>query len=182
MDPVTLGTDRLLLEMPVDHDIDDITSYCQDPLFERYLTTPWPYERRDAESFVQDLVPRRWASGDEFTWAIRRAGGSALVGVIGFRTGASEIGFWMGEPHRGAGVMTEAVGAVADWLFALGTAEIRWECLEGNIGSATVAHRSGFEFTGSTPSRLPIRDGTRPPSWTGRLYAGARSIQSGWPV
>src|SRR4030095_9948865 len=52
-------------------DADLVTSYCQDPLFERYLTTPWPYSHDDAEAFLGVFVPESWASGAELTWAIR---------------------------------------------------------------------------------------------------------------
>ena len=72
MEPVELRTARLVLNQPVESDIDAITSYCQDPLFERYLTVPWPYLREHAAGFVNELVPAWWASGAEMT----------VVGVI----------------------------------------------------------------------------------------------------
>lgn len=43
MEPVELRSERLTLSVPTLDDVDAITRYCQDPLFERYLTTPWPY-------------------------------------------------------------------------------------------------------------------------------------------
>ena len=60
MQPLTLRTDRLVLDQPRDGDVDAITEYCQDPLFERYLTVPWPYEREHAVSFVDDYIPAGW--------------------------------------------------------------------------------------------------------------------------
>ena len=72
MRSVTLRSARLVLDQPGERDVDTIARYCTDPLFERYLTTPWPYERRHAEGFVREFVPSGWESGDECTWALRR--------------------------------------------------------------------------------------------------------------
>ena len=52
MRPVTLRTARLTLDEPRLADAELVTEYCQDPLFERYLTTPWPYTRADADAFL----------------------------------------------------------------------------------------------------------------------------------
>lgn len=54
MHPVVLRTERLLLDAVLESDIDDIERYCQDPLFEEYLTIPWPgqgkHPSRDGET------------------------------------------------------------------------------------------------------------------------------------
>jgi RimJ/RimL family protein N-acetyltransferase len=65
MIPVTLRTERLVLDQPTAADVDVITEYCQDPIFEAYLTTPWPYTRADAEQFVETHVPNGWSEGTE---------------------------------------------------------------------------------------------------------------------
>jgi len=67
--PETLRGDRLALSIPVESDLDRITEYCADPVFEQFLTTPWPYTRAHAESFVRDYVPRAWKDDTEYTWA-----------------------------------------------------------------------------------------------------------------
>ena len=56
MQPVALRTARLVLDRPVLADAELVTRYCQDPIFERYLTTPWPYTPADAESFEASVV------------------------------------------------------------------------------------------------------------------------------
>ena len=152
MIPVDLRTVRLVLDQPRQADVDDIAQYCTDPLFERYMVTPWPYERRHAEYFVDDYVPGGWVADREYTWAIRLAGGAPLLGVVGWRRDRSDLGFWMGAPHRGAGYMTEAVGAAIGWLFAeVGVDLIAWECVAGNLASASVARANGFHFEGNAP-------------------------------
>ena len=118
MEPFTISTGELVLDSLTDADVPAITEYCQDPLFEKYLTIPWPYSQADAEFFVREIAIGGWARGDELTWAIRHDG--KLLGVVSVRAGSSMIGYWIGAEHRGAGYMTRAVTAVVDWVFKSG--------------------------------------------------------------
>jgi len=189
MEPFSLTTGRLTLDRPAAGDVDLIASYCTDPAFERFLTTPWPYERRHAESFVGEFVPGGWSRGDEWTWAIRDRDhdGQEILGVVGVRMNSGMVGYWLGAPHRGRGIMPEALTAVIDAVFERtersDLAELRWECVVGNIGSSRVAERVGFRFTGEAPGSIPARDGSLPPSWTGMLGRDDDRIpQPGWPT
>ncbi len=188
MTPVELTTARLLLNQPGERDVDTITEHCQDPQFGRFLTIPWPYRREHAESFVREYAPDGWRTDEECTWAIRRASdgllGGELLGVIGWRRASSMVGFWLGAPHRGGGIMSEALTAVVDWVFAAGQAEsVAWECVIGNLASAATARNAGFTFTGTGPLELPLRDGTRPDGWRAVLAAtDDRTPKPGWPA
>src|SRR5690606_12378328 len=111
-------------------DIDVITAYCQDPVFERFLTTPWPYERAHAEFFVREYAAGGWQRGDEATWAIRETPDGELLGAIGVRRPSGSVGYWLGAPHRGRGLMTAALETVADAAFApdgLALDRLTWE-------------------------------------------------------
>jgi RimJ/RimL family protein N-acetyltransferase len=179
--PVTLATPRLVLDQPTIDDVDLTTEYCQDPLFEKYLTVPWPYTRDDALGFFLDIVPGAWKRDTEYTWAVR-AGGH-FIGVIGYRPKGNDIGFWLGAPHRGNGYMTEATNAVLDWSFSRGHDDIRWECVLGNEASVSVARKVGFSYTGEGPANVPARDGSRPPAWHGVIRStDSRTPKPGWPV
>ncbi|HEY8588291.1 MAG TPA: GNAT family N-acetyltransferase [Naasia sp.] len=184
MIPQVLAGDRVLLDRPVKADIDAITAACQDPLFERFLSTPWPYERRHAEEFVREFVPGGWAADRELTWAIRRSGDPTLLGVIGHRRPASDIGYWLSSSARGSGLMTEAVTLVAGALFTEDPeAELIWECVAGNSASAAVARRCGFAFTRTGPALPASRDGGHPECWHGVLRLGMLRVpQPGWPA
>lgn len=180
MIPPSLVTERLVLDQLGPADVDPIAGFCTDPLFERYLTTPWPYLRAHAVGFVESHVPQGWASGSEFTWALR-AGGS-FAGVIGIRTSRGDVGFWLGAPHRGRGYMAEALDAVASAWFDAGAEVLHWECLVGNHASASTARAVGFTYTGEAPAEVPARDGSRPPAWHGILRSGSpRTPQPDWP-
>ncbi|ANJ27734.1 GNAT family N-acetyltransferase [Agromyces aureus] len=168
--PVEIGTRRLLLDLPVPADADAVTRYCQDPLFERYLTTPWPYTSSDAEAFLSGYVPAGWASEAELTWAIRAERGGLLLGMISVREAQHEIGFWMGDEHRGAGYMSEAADAVCAWVLAggvPGATTVFWRAVEGNLGSAKVARSAGFRRIEPDDATVPTRDGGTLPAWYG---------------
>lgn len=184
MQPVTLRTERLVLDQPTAADVDLMTAYCQDPLFERFMLTPWPYQRSDAEIFIEKLIPEWWETEREFTWALRLADGdSALLGVIGYRAEGTDIGFWLGAPHRGSGFMPEALRAVLDWVFTRGADRVIWECVPGNRASAAVARKVGFTLTGEGTSIYLDRDGHRGTAWKGAISAESSRIPTpGWPA
>lgn len=168
MRPVAIRTARLVLDLPTMADAELVTRYCQDPLFERYLTTPWPYSRADAEAFLGTYVPESWASGVELTWAIRREPGGPVLGMIGVRETQHEMGFWLGEEHRGAGLMGEAATAVAEWTLAggiRGANTVFWRAVEGNVASAKVARAAGFRRIEPENATVPTRDGGTLPAW-----------------
>ena len=182
--PVILRSERLVLDAPTMGDRDAVAEYCTDPVFERYLTTPWPYLREHAEGFVREHVPGGWAGDREYTWALRLGDGEPLLGVLGVRTERHDLGFWLGAPHRGNGYLPEAARAVIDWMFAdRGVQRIRWEAIVGNTASAAAARKLGFAYTGVAPADVPSRDGSRPRAWHGILAAShTRDEKPGWPA
>lgn len=186
MEPFSLHSDGLVLDPPTAADIDEVTRYCQDPLFERFMTLPWPYRRQDSEFFVEEFVPKGWSTGDELTWALRVAEGAPILGVLSVRANSTDIGFWLGAEHRGRGYMPDAVRLATGWVLETGFAgmsDIRWECVVGNASSAAVARKCGFRYEGVAPSRLVHRDGTHPPSWHAVLRASDDGTpRAGWPA
>lgn len=186
MRPFALEPDGLYLDLPVSGDASAVFEYCQDPLFERYLSTPWPYTRLHAATFVDEFVPAGWERGDELTWALRPFPGGPLLGVIGLGLGANHdrgLGFWLGAPHRGQGLMPLAVTAVCEWAFVEGgESSVLWECVVGNRASLAVARKAGFTFTGESPALVAARDGSHPDSWHGELSrTDPRGVKDGWP-
>ncbi|WP_227497098.1 GNAT family N-acetyltransferase [Planctomonas psychrotolerans] len=183
MQPFPLRTERFILDQPSVDDVDDIASYCSDPVFEMFVVTPWPYERQHAEYFVNEHVPGGWAQDDEWTWAIRDGSGQPLLGVICIRVDSGMVGFWLGAPHRGRGIMPEALTAVIDATFdRTERTDVLWECVVGNHASLRVAEKVGYRYTGQRDGMTLGRDGASTPSWTGRLGRDdTRAPQPGWP-
>jgi RimJ/RimL family protein N-acetyltransferase len=182
MNPVSLNTERLVLDQPRLDDIDLITHYCQDQAFAGpSMTTPWPYERQHAVGFVEQYVPSSWEVDGEYTWALRLDG--TLIGMVGYRTTAHDIGYWLGAEYRGNRYMPEAVAAVVDWLFGTGVEEVVWETVVGNRASLSVARSCGFTYTGERRSWFAARDDGHPQAWQGLLRStDSRRPKPGWPI
>jgi RimJ/RimL family protein N-acetyltransferase len=185
--PFTLETERLVLDQLRESDAQAMYEYCQDPEFERFLTIPWPYTLADATWFITEHAPKGWSEGNDLIWAIRSREGEFL-GVIGLleKSGQFDVGFWIGRPHRGKGIIPEATTVVLEWALDPSQGRltsITWECVVGNLASMLVARKLGFSYTGVAPRTLPSRDGTHPPSWHGVLRASDdRSVKPGWPL
>ncbi len=181
MEPFVLTDGDLTLDVLTEADIALVFEYCQDPLFEKYLTVPWPYSLTDAEFFVRFIAHSGWVRGDELTWAIRREG--TLLGVISIREAQSMIGYWMAAEHRGSGYMYRALKLVVDWVFESGWNDsVRWEARVGNLGSLAVARKAGFQYHNIGPSFTPSRDGSTPDSWRAELHSSDdRTPKDGWP-
>lgn len=183
MSPFVLETARLTLDQPTDADVDAIARYCVEPVFERFMLTPWPYRREDAVGFVNGYAPDGWADDSEWTWAIRGRGTAPLLGVVGVRRKGGMVGYWLGAEFRGRGILPEALAAVINAVFARTDLDrVRWECTYGNVASMRVAAKTGFRFTGAQTGLLPNRDGRPIHAWTGELLrTDDRSEKDGWP-
>ena len=183
MKAIELTTVRLLLDQPILSDVVQITAACQDPIFEKFMTLPWPYKASDAEYFVQRFVPDRWESGQEATWALRlQTFPTRLIGMVGIRAATPDVGYWLVPEHRGNGYMVEALERTISWALETnfgGGSPIKWSCIRGNTASAAVARNVGFRYSGVGPSPMSMRDGSHPDSWLGE-YVGSRDPNQ-WP-
>lgn len=159
MSPTTLRTERLVLDLPRESDVDAIFEACQDAGIQLYTTVPSPYSREDAVGFIARTA-EQWAEGAHLTWAMRRDG--ELVGVVGLyrisEVGSAELGYWVAPDARGGGLIAEASRAVLDWGFeALSLRRIEWHARVGNEPSARVARGLGFRYEGVR--RMALRNG-----------------------
>ena len=91
-----------------------------------------------------------WESGLAYNFAIEYQDG--LIGVVGVSRrddGGYEIGYWLGEPWWGQGLMTEAVGRILDFARAsLGLDRLRSDYFVDNPASGRVQEKCGFRITG----------------------------------
>lgn len=182
MQPFPLESPRLRLEVPSAADAVAIHDACHDPQIQEFTTVPVPYTFDDAQFFLSRIVEHGWLTGREYTWGLRLPGSSLLVGMISIRLQHNDIGFWAAPEARGLGLMTEALRLVADWAFLTGLDEMLWEGYVGNVGSAGVARRAGFTYTGVGPGLQADRSQRHPPCWKARLRRGDdRTEKPGWP-
>ena len=94
------------------------------------------------------------------------------------------VGYWLGSPYRGRGILPESLEAVIDTTFARTDVDrMRWECTVGNVASMRVAQKCGFRFTGEQTGRIPNRDGSPIQCWAGELpRTDDRTPKEGWPA
>lgn len=145
--PGKITTRRLVLRAPIRGDVPDLTRLADNKaIADRLLRLPHPYTRADALGFIEIIAQRP----DERPYAIVLD--DRLVGVVGFtfvEGKAPEIGYWLGEPYWGKGLMTEAARGLIDAAHRTGHFElIGARALEDNAASLNVLDKLGFRRTG----------------------------------
>ena len=150
---------KVVLTALRESDIDRVVEACTTADAERFLDTPWPYERSDAEFFVREFAPSGWrGEHDERVWAIRESIRGELSGVIGLREGIREVGFWLHPDAQGRGLMTDALRTLVGHAEGcLVWPEVHWRCRDGNTASMRVAKAAGFTYLGTRQAEW--RDG-----------------------
>ena len=120
---------------------------------------PHPYGLADAEAYLR-LVSER---PNETSFAIEVAG--QAVGGVSLRPGhdvercSAEIGYWLGEPFWGRGIMTSAVRTVTEHAFdQLGLTRVFAVPFARNPASSRVLDKAGYEREGLM-RRSAIKDG-----------------------
>ncbi len=135
----------------VPRDATALVKYGDNPNIARHLRArfPRPYSRADALAFLDQVK----AQSPETTFAIATSG--ELIGSIGLglqedvHRHAAEVGFWLGEPHWGKGLATQAVKAMVVHGFnTLGLLRIYAHVFEGNQASMRVLEKAGFTLEG----------------------------------
>ncbi|MGB8819021.1 MAG: GNAT family protein [Rhizobiaceae bacterium] len=101
--------------------------------------------------------------GNAFTFFIFDRKTHLLVGGISLghvRYGVSmsgQIGYWMGEPHAGKGLMQDAVQILVRYGFeTVGLHRLEAACIPGNLRSVRVLENTGFVREGLLKSYLKI--------------------------
>ncbi len=128
-----LLTRRLKLRPLENRDAGAITRLIGDWDVIRWLTMPpYPYKRADAEWFIGDQCSRG---------ALALDFGEVFVGVVHLGSG---LGYWLGKPYWGQGLMTEAAEAVIADHFAHDDTAITSAYIPGNDASCSVLAKLGF--------------------------------------
>jgi RimJ/RimL family protein N-acetyltransferase len=148
-----IETGRLVLRPLEPTDADAVAAYLGDIEVARWLVrVPHPFTREDAADFIRQCS----ATADLGTAAtlgiVVRGGDRALVrGIVALHSldTRPEIGFWLGRPFWGHGLMSEAVEATLAWAYAnLNLDTVSAGAFEGNTASLAIQTRQGFEVVG----------------------------------
>jgi len=84
-------------------------------------------------------------------------GGLTLANVRRGVAQAGSLGYWMGEPHAGQGLMSAAVRTLIPFAFGtLGLHRLEAACIPTNVASITLLERTGFVREGYAREYLCI--------------------------
>jgi ribosomal-protein-alanine N-acetyltransferase len=110
---------------------------------------PYPYTVYDAEGFLSAVA--RQDPRVSFAVAVQHE----AIGGIGLDMGTdvhrftAELGYWLGEPFWGRGIMSNAVTEFTAWAFEqLELYRIYANVFASNAASARVLEKAGFECEG----------------------------------
>lgn len=146
---ITLRTQHFILRQPQLGDAEPIARYLNDLEVSGNLArVPFPYHLSDARAWLRTRLPN--LPPEETNFAIDLPG-DGLVGQVGFHQGPDGpiIGYWLGRPFWGRGIMTEAVEASLDWLFSATTAtKVYSGVFHFNAASLAIQTKLGFTQTG----------------------------------
>lgn len=155
----TVMTRRLLLRQPQVGDAEAIALYLNDFAVSGNLArVPFPYRLGDARAWLRTRVPGLPPEDTNFTIDIP---GKGLAGHVGFHRGPQGpiLGYWLGQPFWGRGIMTEAVTASLDWFFANSTAPVVYSgVFHFNSASLAIQRKLGFIETGRSTLLCLARD------------------------
>jgi RimJ/RimL family protein N-acetyltransferase len=159
---VKLETERLLLRIPEERDIDGYLEIFRDPEVVRFLS-PWMGSRDDAVAAIERMQ-RHWERHGVGLFSVVRKEDERLLGRVGFLLwdpvrwvnalreeldGALEleVGWTLGSEHWNHGYATEAALACRDWAFGeLGHTRLISLIARDNPGSIRVAEKIGESY------------------------------------
>ena len=130
----------------------------------------WPDDDLERGAFRRRLATyaREMDAGSAYPFFIFRAAEDELAGAItlsNIRRGVAQtasIGYWIGQPHAGQGVMSASVRRVCEFAFrALGLHRLEAACVPSNEASRRVLLKSGFEQEGTARAYLKINGAWR---------------------
>lgn len=145
----TIMTERLLLRPPQMGDAEPIARYLNDfGVAGNLARVPFPYYESDARAWLRTRVPGLPVEETNFSIELP---GEGYAGQIGFHRGPQGpiVGYWLGRPFWGRGIMTEAGQASLDWFFGASQADTVYSgVFHFNASSLAIQHKLGFTEIG----------------------------------
>lgn len=146
----TITTPRLVLRPFTEEDAESLYRYASDPGVGP--AAGWlPHKSvEDSREIIRTVL------SEPETYAVTLAGSDEAIGSVGLFPpmeygkvveGEMEIGYWIGVPFQGRGLIDEAVYALLERCFTvLGCKAVRCGYFEGNYRSANVMEKCGFRY------------------------------------
>lgn len=133
-------------------DVSSIAKYANNENIEKWLRDgfPHPYSLKDAKDFIEPLVDMESPN----IFAISLDG--EAIGSLGvfFQENvykrSAEIGYWLGEPFWGRGIMASSIRVLTQYLFSsYDLVRIFSEPYSDNIASIKTLEKAGYKYEGT---------------------------------
>lgn len=152
MNEVTLETERLVLRMFREDDLEQYARICSDPEVVRYLGDGKTLNRAEAWRQMA-MILGHWELRGYGPWAVEERAGGNLVGRLGFFKPEGwpdfELGWVLGREYWGKGYATEGARRALAYAFAeMGREHVISLIHPENGGSIRVAERLGERLEG----------------------------------
>lgn len=166
-DELVIRTARLVLRPVRIDDAPLVFEQCSDPRVPRLMTWAPHREPGETRTFLAACVTGRQQDRG-YVWAIWEEGKfRGLVGIEGVvrqlvavRADRAELGYWLGIPFHGRGLMTEAAAAATAFAFTrLALHKVTVHAMAENRASLRVIEKLGFSRVGVKRQDL-FRDGS----------------------
>ena len=112
---------------------------------------PYPYQLSDARAYLKTRRPGLPPGETGFAICLDGVG---FIGQCGFHKdhrGKTVLGYYLGQPFWGRGIMTEATSAVVSWYFGATPADaITSGVFHFNKASLAIQKKLGFSETGTS--------------------------------
>ena len=144
-----LETPRLHLVAPEVSQAEDIFEAAKNPNVSKWLTW-YPHTTVDDSLWFLNHCRENFLSNESINWVIQDKTSGKSIGAIGLmklQKGIPEIGYWIGEPYWGTGIMSEALTAVIGFARSQAFSAIYGQHCKENLGSGKVMMKNGFVFT-----------------------------------
>jgi RimJ/RimL family protein N-acetyltransferase len=158
-----IETGRLVLRPLEPGDAVAVAAYLDDVEVARWLVrVPHPFTVEDAADFIDQCRTTAGLGTATTLGLVVRGDDRAVVrGIVALHSldTRPEVGFWLGRPFWGHGLMSEAVDATLAWAYAsLDVDAITAGAFRGNVASLAIQARQGFEVIGMSQRPSLIED------------------------
>ena len=141
---------QICLRPWAERDAPSLAFFANEPLIAKNLRAgfPSPYGLEDAKAFIafchaQDPAENLCLAITDDDTAV------GSIGVFCGGNGLAELGYWLGRPYWGKGIMTKMIAEICGQAFhRFAIDEIFAEPYEWNAASQRVLEKAGFVYTG----------------------------------
>lgn len=154
-------TERLHVDVPTSGDASQLYALLSGDLRQQICATLlWdgPEDLAEVEEWVEDCRTESYEDRG-FHWVIRDrvgavgAGAGQVLGAIGTRPrevpGRADVGYWLGRPYWGSGLMTEALSGLLDYCFtSLDVHKVEADVFTHNLRGRHVVEKVGMTQEG----------------------------------